>query len=215
MHIGLWSSRSVLPFLLLISLLRWVLVCIQTYDSLGGGGGPSSGKPALPKDARCLIRNKFSQTETQTHQRDCVCVRFSLWWGCQVWSCVGVERAAMGISRFMTLVRKLTNQSCFLFFSYDVNAAASCPWRNHSRPISCTDRGSDPLSLDLSFPVCVAVYISLSLSLSLSPYTAPPCLVRGQMYLSCWKGEAYTLSLPHMGKGIFPQRENWHTIIMF
>lgn len=46
--------------------------------------GASLVKSALPKDARCLIRNKCSQTETQTHQRDpvcvcvCVCVFFSL-----------------------------------------------------------------------------------------------------------------------------------------
>lgn len=36
--------------------------------------GASLVKSALPKDARCLIRNKCSQTETQTHQRDPVCV---------------------------------------------------------------------------------------------------------------------------------------------
>lgn len=35
--------------------------------------GASLLKPALPEDARCLIRNKCSQTETQTHQRDLMC----------------------------------------------------------------------------------------------------------------------------------------------
>jgi len=40
--------------------------------------GVSLVKSALPKDARCLIRNKCSQTETQTHHRDpvrvCLCL---------------------------------------------------------------------------------------------------------------------------------------------
>ena len=105
--------------------------------------GASSVKPALPKDARCLIRNKCSQTETQTHQRDflcvcvgvCTCAYSSLCrgegWGWQVLNCVEGERAAMGISRFMTLVRKLTNQSCFLFCSYNVNGAQSRPSCDH------------------------------------------------------------------------------------
>ncbi len=66
-------------------------------------------------------------------------------------------------------------------------------------------------SLSLFLSVSSSLYIFLSLSL----FSAPPCLVRGQMYLSCQTGETYTLSLPHMGKGIFSQRENWHAIIMF
>ncbi len=52
-------------------------VCRDGYWSASRhmtGQGASLVKPALPKDARCLIRNKCSQTETQTHQRDPVCV---------------------------------------------------------------------------------------------------------------------------------------------
>ena len=121
----------------------------------------------------------------------------------------------MGISQFMTLVRKLTNQSCFLFCSYNVNGAPSCPSCNHPRPTNCTDSVLDSLSssLTFSFPVCLSwsLYISVSLSL----HSAPPCLVRGQIYLSCQTWETYTLSLPHTGKGIFSQRGNWRAIIMF
>lgn len=127
----------------------------------------------------------------------------------------------MGISRFMTLVRKLTSQSCFLFCSYNVNGAPSCPSCNHPSPTNCTDSGLDSLSFFLSLTFsfsCLspaAFIYSLPLSVSLSLSTAPPCLVRGQIYLSCQTGETYTLSLPHMGKGIFSQRKNWHAIIMF
>lgn len=81
MHIGLWSSRFVLSFCF------WS-VCHDGYWSASRHmtvQGASLVKPALPKDARCLIRNKCSQTETQTHQRDpacaCVCVFLFLWLG--------------------------------------------------------------------------------------------------------------------------------------
>lgn len=68
-----------------------------------------------------------------------------------------------------------------------------------------------PPSLSLFLSVSRGPYISPSLSL----HSAPPCLVRGQIYLSCQTWETYTLSLPHTGKGIFSQRGNWHAIIMF
>lgn len=70
MHIGLWSSRVAL-FLCFWSVCRdgyWSASRHMTVQ------GASLVKPALPKDARCLIRNKCSQTETQTHQRDPACV---------------------------------------------------------------------------------------------------------------------------------------------
>lgn len=100
-----------------------------------------------------------------------MCVFSSLFlvdgWGWQVLNCAEVERAAMGISRFMMLVRKLTNQSCFLFCSYSVNGAPSCPSCNHPRPTNCTDSvlGSLPFSLPFSPSLSLGVYISLTLSL--------------------------------------------------
>lgn len=139
--------------LLLISLPWWVSVCIQTYDSPGG----PIGEACSPK--RCQVPD----SEQMRGASVCVCV--SLWrekgWGWQVLNCVEVEWATMGISRFMTLVRKLTNQVCFLFCSYNVNGAPSCPSCNHPRPPNCTDGGLDPLSF--SFPVYL--YRSLSHSL--------------------------------------------------
>lgn len=79
--------------------------------------------------------------------------------GWQVVDCAGVERAAMGISRFTTLVRKLTNQSCFSFRTDGVNRAPSCPSLTHSGP---TD--------------CAALLTSL---VCLSLCSGPSCLVRG------------------------------------
>lgn len=88
-------------------------------------------------------------------------------WGWQVLNCVGVERAAMGISRFMTLVRKLTNQSCFSFCSYNVNGAPLCPSCNHSRPTNCTGSGFVSLYFSHSSSLFLSVLVSPSLSLSL------------------------------------------------
>lgn len=87
----------------------------------------------------------------------------------------------MGISRFMTLVRKLTNQSCFLFCSYNVNRPLSCLSCSHPRPTNCTDSVLDSLFVS---PIFFFFYLFLAafIYLGLSPCSDPSCLVRGWMY---------------------------------
>jgi len=58
-----------------------------------------------------------------------------------------------------------------------------------------------PHSLFLSVSTNLGTFIFLFFFLF--SYTAPPCLVRGQLYHSCQTPETYTLSLPYMGRGIF------------
>lgn len=179
-----WTVKFKVAPSFLISSLWWVLVCIQTYDSPGGliGKACSPQRCQVP-DSEQMLTNR--NTNTPEGPRVCVCacmcvrvcvlhmcVFSSLFlvdgWGWQVLNCAEVERAAMGISRFMMLVRKLTNQSCFLFCSYSVNGAPPCPSCNHpSRPTNCTDSvlGSLPFSLPFSPGLSLGVYISLTLSL--------------------------------------------------
>lgn len=219
MHIGLWSSRVVLSF----AFDQFSVMGIGLHPDMWQSRGPHWWSPLSQKMPGAWFgtnahKQKHKHTRGTPRVRMCVCACSSLWlaegWGWQVLNCAEVERAAMGISRFTTLVRKLTNQSCFLFCSSSLNGAPSCPSCNHRRPRNCTDvRVGSPLVLPhflFSF-LSLAVFIYLCLSL----YSAPPCLVRGQIYLSHQTGEAYTSSLPHMGRGIFSQRENWHAIIMF
>lgn len=120
--------------------------------------------------------------------------------------CVEVERAATGISWFMTLVRKLTNRSCFLFCSYNVNRPPSCLSCSHPRPTNSTDSVLDSLPVS---PIFFFSYLfpAVFIYLGLFPHSDPSCLVRGWIYFSCLTGESYTLSLLHMEKGIFSQRE--------
>lgn len=89
----------------------------------------------------------------------------------QVVDRAGVERAAMGISRFMTLVRKLTNQSCFSFHTDGLNGAPSCPSFTHSRLTNCAAL--------LTFLVCLSLCLG------------PSCLVRGWKSTLQQAAEAY------------------------
>ena len=72
----------------------------------------------------------------------------------QVVDRAGVERAAMGNSRFATLVRKLTNQSCFSFHTDSLNGALSCPSFTHSGLTNCAAL--------LTFLVCFSLCLGLS-----------------------------------------------------
>lgn len=154
-----WTVRfEGCTFLLLpIRLPWWAPVCIQTCDR---PEGPIGGDP--PPLQRCQMPDSEQMlTNTNAPERPPVCVcmygfvrflhllprrRGEKW---QVVDCVGVERAAMGISRFTTLVRKLTNQSCFSFRTAGVNGAPSFP-PVHTRRTRRLCRRVDSSCLSLS-----------------------------------------------------------------
>lgn len=129
-------------------------------------------RPSPRPSKRCQVPDSeqmLTNTNTPEGPPVCVCMygfvclphllpsrRGEKW---QVVDRAGVERASMGISRFTTLVRKLTNQSCFSFHTAGVERAPSFPPFTHSGPTDCADVST--------------------LRVCLSLCSGPSCLVRG------------------------------------
>ena len=176
-----WELQGSYFPLPLISLAWWALVRIQTYDNPGGLVAEiCTPKRCQVPDSEQMLTNR--NTNTPEGPSAYSSLRVGEGWGWQVLNCIEVEHAVMGISRFMTLVRKLTSQSCFLFCSYNVNGAPLCPSCNHPRPTNCTGSGFVSLYLSYSFSLFLSVFFLtsfffLSLNFSLSLAVSFPALL--------------------------------------
>lgn len=153
------------------------------HPDMRQSGGAYRWSLLPPEGVRYLIQNKCSQT--QTHLRDpSVCMQV---WICvfspvfcrvdggkrQVVDCAGVERAAMGISRFTNASQKTDKpELLFIPHRHSLNGAPSCPSFTHFRPTDCAAL--------LTFLVC------------LSLCSGPSCLVKGWKSTLQQAAEAYT-----------------------